>query len=726
MPALTTYPGIYIEEISSGVRTITGVATSITAFIGRALRGPVNEPTVINNYGDFENLFGGLDADCPLSYAVQDFFNNGGAEGIIVRLYHSYSTDNTAREDALSEAKEAANAVRDATTGPTAADAANAAKTANDTIIADATSTEAALLAAQAVADAAQAEADRSVYGQRLAISGDPDGGTFKLTFNGSETSDIQLTDLIQTESAAAEQALKDALEALPSIGTGNIRTVERGDTTPNYSFAVTFAEAVGSPGNVMTLTNNSLTGGAGPTVSIGTLPDAGSVAATATAEAGSGNTNGPAVVAAADEVVPAIRARLILSNDLIIEAATPGAWGDSLEITVDHDTKTDDDGNPDETLFNLTITDPVGGNIEKIRNVSGEPDAVRLVNRVLTNESSLVQVVGTPPASRPAEGDYEVDSAWEATDSEALGASDYLGSEDNKTGLYALEKADLFNLLCIPPDTREGNTDVTVYQGALTYCTGRRAMLLVDSPAEWAANPDTAAAKAIDGLGDLGLNGPATRNAALFFPRIEKADLMRESQIDTFVPCGAIAGIFGRTDSSRGVWKAPAGIDAAIYGIAGLQATLTDAENGQLNPLGINCLRSKTLYGLIVWGARTLRGADSMADDYKYIPVRRTALYIEESLYRGTQWVVFEPNDEPLWAQIRLNVGAFMHTLFRQGAFQGTTPKDAYLVKCDSETTTQDDINRGVVNILVGFAPLKPAEFVIIKIQQMAGEIET
>lgn len=120
------------------------------------------------------------------------------------------------------------------------------------------------------------------------------------------------------------------------------------------------------------------------------------------------------------------------------------------------------------------------------------------------------------------------------------------------------------------------------------------------------------------------------------------------------------------------------------------------------------------------------MRGADAAADEYKYIPVRRLALFIEESLYRGTQWVVFEPNDEPLWAQIRLNLGAFMQTLFRQGAFQGITPREAYFVKCDKETTTQNDINLGVVNIIVGFAPLKPAEFVIIKIQQMAGQIAT
>ena len=128
---------------------------------------------------------------------------------------------------------------------------------------------------------------------------------------------------------------------------------------------------------------------------------------------------------------------------------------------------------------------------------------------------------------------------------------------------------------------------------------------------------------------------------------------------------------------------------------------------------------------GRVVWGARTLEGNDRLASEWKYVPVRRTALFLEEWLYRGTQWVVFEPNDEPLWAQIRLNLGAFMQSLFRQGAFQGKTPKEAYLVKCDSETTTQDDINRGIVNILVGFAPLKPAEFVIIKIQQLAGQIE-
>jgi len=199
--------------------------------------------------------------------------------------------------------------------------------------------------------------------------------------------------------------------------------------------------------------------------------------------------------------------------------------------------------------------------------------------------------------------------------------------------------------------------------------------------------------------------------------------DALNNFQLRTFAPSGVVAGLYSRIDGTRGVWKAPAGTEATLNGVQGMVYKLSDPENGVLNPLGLNCFRSFPVYGNVSWGARTLVGADADANQWKYIPVRRVALYIEESLYRGTQWVVFEPNDEPLWAAIRLNVGAFMQDLFRKGAFQGKTPSEAYLVKCDKETTTQNDIDRGIVNILVGFAPLKPAEFVIIQIQQLAGQ---
>jgi phage tail sheath protein FI len=222
------------------------------------------------------------------------------------------------------------------------------------------------------------------------------------------------------------------------------------------------------------------------------------------------------------------------------------------------------------------------------------------------------------------------------------------------------------------------------------------------------------------------GLTGADAMNSAFFFPWVTAPDPLQQGALRAFPPCGFVAGIFARTDSARGVWKAPAGSDAGVNGAAGLVITMSDAENGQLNPRGINCLRTLPVFGTVVWGARTLHGDNDRASEWKYVPVRRMALFLEESLYRGTKWVVFEPNDEPLWAQIRLNIGAFMQNLFRQGAFQGTSPRDAYFVKCDKETTTQTDINLGIVNIIVGFAPLKPAEFVVIKLQQIAGDIPT
>jgi hypothetical protein len=297
-----------------------------------------------------------------------------------------------------------------------------------------------------------------------------------------------------------------------------------------------------------------------------------------------------------------------------------------------------------------------------------------------------------------------------------------YVGSESKKTGLYALENADLFNLLCIPPVNRQQDINSATWSQALAYCKKRRAVLIVDPPLAWKTTDNvTNSTTGIDSLSNL-----RDENAVIYFPRIKMPDPLKENRLEEFPPSGLVAGIMARTDAQRGVWKAPAGIDATLSGVRELSYKLTDGENGQLNPLGVNCLRSFPVYGNIVWGARTLKGADRLASEWKYVPVRRLTLFLQESLYRGTQWVVFEPNDEPLWSQIRLNIGAFMNNLFRQGAFQGKSPKEAYFVKCDSETTTQNDINLGIVNIVVGFAPLKPAEFVIIKFQQMAGQIAT
>jgi hypothetical protein len=286
-----------------------------------------------------------------------------------------------------------------------------------------------------------------------------------------------------------------------------------------------------------------------------------------------------------------------------------------------------------------------------------------------------------------------------------------FIGDRNTRKGIYALEGVDLFNLMCLP-----GIVDTGLQMEAAAYCAERRAFLIADMP-QTVNTPEQATTK-IAGM-------PKSANGAVYFPWIQIADPLKGGKLRSSAPSGTIAGLYARTDSSRGIWKAPAGTDASLVGVQALDYTMTDRENGTINPLGINGLRFFPAFGAVSWGARTLVGSDAQGSEWKYVPVRRLALYLEESLYRGTQWVVFEPNDEPLWSQIRLNIGAFMHSLFRQGAFQGKSPAEAYFVRCSKDTTTQDDINRGIVNIIVGFAPLKPAEFVIISIQQMAGQIQ-
>ena len=544
MPAALSYPGVYIQEVPSGVRTITGVATSITAFVGRAAAGPTDEPQMLTSFADYERRFGGLNVLCPMSYAIRDFYLNGGTQALVVRVAHN-----------------------------------------------------------------------------------DASAATVTLIGNGSP------------------------------------------------------------------------------------------------------------------------------AEDLVLEASSVGAWGNRLSAAVDYDTDralpSSSPPSTDEQRFNLAVRyQPRAGRdeyvVETFGSVSTDPSNPRFLPLVLERESSFVRVFGSMPPERPVSNITttgqtrtinwtEADSS-SGSDGSALAPDDVIGLQGSKTGIYALNRVDLFNLLCIPPLARDITTlpssytavPASVYQAALALCNERRAVLIVDSDPQWGSSIDSAVDNAIDGRNDLNLSGPAARNAALYFPCVRMVDPLRDSRVDTFVPSGIISGIIARTDVARGVWKAPAGLDAALNGVQDLQVNLNDLENGQLNPLGINCLRSFGVNGRIVWGARTLRGADVQADEYKYLPVRRLALFLEESLYRGTQWVVFEPNDEPLWAQVRLNIGAFMQGLFRQGAFQGATPRDAYFVKCDRQTTTQNDINLGILNVSVGFAPLKPAEFVVIQIQQMAGQIPT
>lgn len=590
MPITPTYPGVYIEEISSGVRTIVGVATSITAFMGRARRGPVSQTMTINSYADFERIFGGLWVESSLGYAVRDFYLNGGSQAIIVRLYR--------------------------------AETGGSPKPASSKLQIGGFKFEAAY---------------PGTWGANLRGSVDLDNLTDPTLFN--------LTVRDTAPGGAAERFLN------LSFDNASPRRIDR----------VLEAESklVRWDG---TLTPADL-------AAIRT-------AAAAVAEEQKKATPDPAVLAEKQDTL----------------------WG----LTQDK----------------VTITESKYTRAKRTREQKQNDGAPA---------DQIKTAIDTEAAAKKDVDDAKKAMADAVSDGLALTVNDFLppNGETEKKGLYALEQADLFNLLCIPPYRAPSDTldvDVNLISAAASYCEKRRAMLLVDAPKNW-IDKTTAKEKFSDTSDDH--VGTRSRNAAIFFPRLMQPNPLRDNQIEEFAPCGAVAGIFARTDTQRGVWKAPAGLDATMVGVPQLEINLTDPENGELNPLGINCLRSFPFAGKVIWGARTLRGADQLADEYKYIPIRRTALFIEESLYRGLKWVVFEPNDEPLWSQIRLNVGAFMHNLFRQGAFQGRTPREAYFVKCDKETTTQNDINLGIVNIVVGFAPLKPAEFVIIKLQQMTGQIE-
>jgi len=578
MPVQVSYPGVYIQEVPSQVRAITGVATSITAFVGTATSGPVGVATLIHSQADYDRTFGGLAVDSPMSFAVRDFFLNGGSTGVIVRLYH-------------------------------------------------------------------------------------PD-------------------------------TVKTSTSAISVIDSKHTKTL------------------------------------------------------------------------------------------FTLVAASPGSWGVGLRVTLDNNTSADvaamlGGGIGKADLFNLTVTNVASGAAEMHRNITFL-DSARRIDTVLANNS---QLVNWPPAvatvyvkvtaKAPSTPAFNTNikaaftggttALFDAIQWDLLNASDPAAdlvgdtgkaaapqsqllvwnqdffptgkSPKDKVGVYALEDADLFNILVIPPYDNsvnplytDGDVQPDVLMPALAYCIQRRAILLVDPPTAWQTKNDTLdPAKSSTNLAGWtgSMDSDSKKSAAIFFPRLIYNNPFHSNQPEPFAPSGALAGIFARTDTQRGVWKAPAGLDAGVGGATALAYNLTDLENGDLNTVGLNCLRTMPAAGRVVWGSRTLQGDDRLASQWKYISVRRTALFLEESIFRGTQWVVFEPNDEPLWAQIRLNIGAFMHQLFLQGAFQGRTPTDAYFVKCDNETTTQNDINNGIVNLIVGFAPLKPAEFVIVSLQQMAGQVQ-
>jgi len=782
VPVTPTYPGVYIEEVPSGVHTITGVATSIAAFLGQAKEGPVNKSVRILSYADFQRSFGPPHPESELATAVRLFFQNGGTDCYVVRLVKKGT------------GQKASVIVKNEATAPID--------------VLKFTAKEIGVWGNELVLEVdyntSRPEDTFNLRIYRLDLDGtfkgseeyqncsmDPDSSRFpsKLITQQSKLLDCEhvFASDASYKAAATDAGYSESRRPFTNNATGRNELSDiLAESNGTYKFKISIdgspffevdlkdafphgTNQAGVLNSIKTRINNALPASLINTVDVqfASGPDALGVLRfkSATTEKKSvviqpGSSNDVTGVLMLGTEQGGIEKTRYSS----LRPAPSGTFFDLGKINdlsnypQNHFNKINLDGNTIDLGTSLQTTGPADkwyeGYVDATtKNFDGVREKFAIIASTINDEG----IVWTATVSgsrlflkkRAGLNNFSADLTTSPNDigsyfkantrfySLGSGAgtfhgtvvagiegappdvASYKGSEAEHTGFYAFDLVDLFNLMVIPGDSNLTEDQYRSLWGpASIYCKKNRAFLIIDPPDSWS----TSYAKVIDpskGIRKLRI-GVVKDHAAVFYPRI----VVRENGLLKKVgPGGAIAGLMSRTDSDRGVWKAPAGTEADIVGISNLEISLTDMENGVLNKEGVSCLRQFPV-GIVSWGSRTMDGADDFGSEWKYIPIRRLALFIEESLFRGTKWVVFEPNDEPLWAKIRLNLGAFMMRLFRQGAFQGSTPDQAFYVKCDSETTIQADRNLGIVNIEVGFSPLKPAEFVIIRIQQIAGEL--
>jgi phage tail sheath protein FI len=776
-----SYPGVYIQEVPSGVRAITGVSTSIGAFFGRSNRGPINRAVRIQSRSDFAREFGSGHRSSDLAASVAKFFDNGGQDCYVVRLAHGAAAAqvtlrNLDGDDVLVATARDQGAWGNGIRLEVDYNTASSDESFNLHVV--------------------NFEGDREVAREtHQALNMDPTSARFAPDFVTQSSRLITLAAGATT--ASTVNGFSESRRPFSTQGTGPADAttmlnglVDPGGGGPNARFEINVNDTGWVPINlaadpaaadftdfndvatqIEARINAQLPPGETVDVAWRTANQLSVLRVTAT--------NGPSVhirrasandfaapmmlgleqggveVARFSELRPAPTATMFTGELNALAATTQDAIDEitisgrtvSLVDGADHLMQTTgatdpfyedaiagtNNGNSDGIREKLNIIaarinaltpDPTGANNFRAEvwgyhlaliPTSGTPNNAATVTTAPTNIGNLFTGnVRRYSLGATGQGTFQV-PGQAGDDGTPPEVADYIGDELTKTGFFALDDVDIFNLMILPGDEEIDAAEMRQIVGpASVYCEQRRAFLLIDAPPDWSNNTlfDVDAGK-VNALRSLVVK----RNSAVFFPRIVYSD---RGRIRRMGPSGAIAGVMARTDATRGVWKAPAGVEADLRAVLDLDVRMTDKQNGVMNKLGANALR-KFPNGMVSWGARTLDGSDDAPSEWKYIPIRRFALFLEESLFRGTKWIVFEPNDEPLWANIRKNLRAFMMGLFRQGAFQGSTPDQAFYVKCDSETTIANDRNLGIVNIEVGFAPLKPAEFVVIKIQQIA-----
>ena len=826
MPVRVTYPGVYVQEVPSGVRTITGVSTSIAAFVGMIQRGKLNTPTRVLSFADYQRNFGTDTTESEMTDQVRQFFLNGGQEARILRIANFDGDTEFPGSANVQLRNEAGNTVLTVYACEAGTDG-NLIRIEVDynTAQPEQTFNLRAFRPVTNVFGVEQIEADE-IFSE---LSMDPSNARYVRTIINQQSELIRIADiegaddltpgegfslsglLFETEDAAAITTLNNLLNSttpnsiqisvdgsLPVLVTLRNSITEIEDIQQDINQALTLNsvsnrvtvgwEALGlTTARYLVIRSDSIDDipNSGVSVTIQPAP-----ANNTAARLQLGVAQGGIEVSGYAALRPALSgffARLgttddeeeVISLSTFVEVRDFGAWELRDASGFGPHTDTPLFVRPDARMYNGTAYDvqlepespgdpPPNPGVGSLRNVrqnlqrlvssinenTRSPNGQQLWNASLQGyrivlrplfggaNADTTAVLTSTPEDTTTPPNYDLDGTDQFFEDTVNVSSYSLGSTgignfqtstqeglpgnppnpSDYTEAFNLidREVDLFNLLILPRTLVPDATNREAIWGlASSFCLEQRAFLLVDPPQEWETANDVD-----NGISDLRI-GLVKDHAAIYWPRVMIPDPVT-SILRPIDPSGSIAGVMARIDSNRGVWKAPAGLEADIRGIRAVEHLMSDPENGIINPQAINAIRNFPT-GIVSWGARTMDGFDNSGnDDYKYVPVRRLALFIEESLFRGLKFAVFEPNDEPLWAQIRLAAGAFMNNLFRQGAFQGQKARDAYFVKVDSETTTQNDINLGIVNVVVGFAPLKPAEFVVITIQQMAGQVQT
>ena len=742
-------PGVFVEEIDAGPRPIAGVSTSTAGMAGVTVRGPATgKPKLVTNFLEFQRTFGGfvpepatpvLDAwaDNPAEggrwwlfpLAVKGFFDNGGQRLYVKRVVSA-------------EATAAAGSFGTGLVSPIAGDAAKGATSIElghligftgvgqqvDLVRGDdrrpigtATVTAYDVTARRIVLDPplpAEVRAARGDYvqvGPRAAVP----ALEFSAVSPGSWGSGVQVR--IQPMTAAALPVLADPTEGALFVTR---LTADADADSPSVEVAV----ATGlEPGEVWVQI------GPGRFKATAGAPTEGKV--TLTFDAGTTHRAWKTGlgVRRVRRANPAAGPTLHVGGASRLYAGAVVQFDDGKNLSFRHvetitdDVVTFDSAAPElfetariqliEAQVSTRFTDPGGATVtETFGNLrlTGDTSSVATT---LAARSQLVRATALPGLSTdPAQFPVPAVGSWlslaDGDDAhDKLSVADFVGEDGGsgaRTGIVALEDIDEISVAAVP-----GVWSGTVESALITHCETLKDRFAVLDPQD---NLDIEGIQAFRERFD-------TKYAALYYPWLVTLDPASRTPRDVQVPpSGHIAGIYARVDTERGVHKAPANV--VIRGIKaadGLAQDITKRHQDLLNPKGINALRFFPGFGQRVWGARTL-SSDSA---WRYINVRRLFLFLEESIDEGTQWVVFEPNDEALWALVRQTVTNFLTTVWRGGALAGTTAAEAFFVRCDRSTMTDDDLANGRLVCVIGVAPVFPAEFVIFRIQQSTGQTQ-